>query len=82
MTDIVLDPLRWETLEAGDTAVVRAWLASEGDHLRAGQPLAELNVAGERIELTAPQPGLLEQIFVAAGERFGPRHVLARLVAF
>lgn len=82
MTDIVLDPFRWETLEAGDTAVVRSWLASEGDHLRPGQPVAEVNLAGERIEIATPHAGLLEQILVPAGERFGARHVLARVVAF
>ena len=82
MTDIVLDPLRWEALEAGDSAVAAAWLASEGDHVAAGQPLLEVELVGERIAVTAPPPGVLEQILMPAGERFGPGAVLARVVAF
>ena len=82
MTDIVLDPLRWQSLEAGGTAIVGAWLASEGDHVHAGQALAQVLLRGERIELQAPHAGVLEQIVVPAGERFDPAHVLARLVEF
>lgn len=82
MTDIVLDPLRWESLEAGDAATVVAWLASEGDHVHMGQPLAHVAVVGEQVAIEAPHAGVLEQVLVPAGERFGPGHVLARLVAF
>ena len=82
MTDIVLDPLRWESLEAGDAATVVAWLASEGDHVRAGQPLVRVAAAGEQVAIEAPHPGVLEQVLVPAGERFGACHVLGRLVAF
>lgn len=82
MTDIVLDPLRWEALEAGDGAVVERWLATEGDHVRAGQVLARATVVRESVELQAPHAGVLEQIVVPAGERFGPGHVLGRIVPF
>lgn len=82
MTDIILDPLRWESLEAGDTAAVLAWLVAEGDHVQAGQPLARVSLVGETVEVTAPHAGVLEDILVPGGERFGPGHVLARLVMF
>jgi pyruvate dehydrogenase E2 component (dihydrolipoamide acetyltransferase) len=82
VTDIVLDPLRWESVEAGDAAIVDAWLVSEGDHVRAGQPLARVLLAHECVEVPAPHPGMVEQLVVPAGDRFGAGHVLARLVTF
>lgn len=82
MTDIILDPLRWESLEAGDSAIVAAWLASEGDHVEPGQPLAQVVLVGERLDVPALHAGVLEQILVPAGERFAPRDVLGRLVVF
>lgn len=82
MTDIVLDPLRSEAIEAGDAAVLAAWQVSEGEHVRTGQTLAQVRVLGESVDVCAPHAGLIEEIFVPAGERFAPRHALARLVAF
>lgn len=82
MTDIVLDPLRSEAIEAGDRAVLAAWCVSEGDHVRAGQTLARVVVLGESVDVTAPHAGIVEEILVAVGERFLPGHALARLVAF
>lgn len=82
MTDIVLDPLRWEVLEAGNDAVVERWLAAEGDHVRAGQVLGRALVVHESVDLLAPHAGVLEQILVPAGDRFGAGHPLARLVPF
>ena len=82
MVDIILDPQRWESLEAGDQAVIANWLVAEGDHVHAGQVLAKASLVHETVDIEAPHPGVVEQINVAAGEPFGPGHVLARLVSF
>ena len=82
MVDVVLDPQRWESLEAGDQAVIESWLVSEGDRVHAGQVLARASLVHESVAIEAPHAGVVEQIAVAAGERFGPGYVLARLVSF
>jgi pyruvate/2-oxoglutarate dehydrogenase complex dihydrolipoamide acyltransferase (E2) component len=82
MVDIVIDPQRWESLEAGDTALIDEWLVSENEHVAAGQLLGRALLVHERVDVVAPHAGCVEEILVPAGERFGPGHVLARLVAF
>lgn len=82
MVDIVVDPQRWESLEAGDTAMIDQWLVSDGEHVAANQLLARALLVHERVDVTAPHAGCIEEILVPAGESFGPGHVLARLVAF
>lgn len=82
MTSIVLDPLRGEAIEAGSRALLAAWRVSEGDHVRAGQILAQVLVAGETVDVLAPHAGIVEEIAVPAGERFNRGHVLATMVAF
>lgn len=82
MTDIVLDPLLGEAIEAGDDALLAAWSVSEGDHVVTGQKLAEVHVLGQSVDVYAPHAGLVEEIVVPAGELLAPGHTLARLVAF
>lgn len=82
MSDIILDPLLSEAIEAGDQALLQDWRVSEGDHVKAGQPLAQVRVLGESIDIRAPHAGMVEEILVAAGERFAPGRTLARLVEF
>lgn len=82
MADIVVDPQRWESLEAGDTALVDQWLVSGGDHVVAGQVVARALLVHESVDVVAPHAGIVEDILVPAGERFGPGHVLARMVSF
>jgi hypothetical protein len=48
----------------------------------AGQLLARALLVHEPVAVLAPHAGIVEDILVPAGERFGPGHVLARLVAF
>jgi pyruvate/2-oxoglutarate dehydrogenase complex dihydrolipoamide acyltransferase (E2) component len=81
MTHIILDPQRWESVEAGDHALLEQWLVFEGDHVHAGQPLAQARLVHESVDITAPHDGMLEQIVVAAGETFAPGTVLARIVS-
>ncbi len=80
--DIVLDPLRWEALAAGDQASVQQWLVSDNEHVVAGQLLAHVAVLGETADITAPHAGCIEEILVPAGETFHRGQALARLVAF
>jgi pyruvate dehydrogenase E2 component (dihydrolipoamide acetyltransferase) len=82
MGDIVLDPELQEAVEAGDTALLECWLASEGDRVHAGETIAQVRAAHALIDIAAPHDGVLEQILVPAGERFTPGHVLARVVDF
>lgn len=78
--DVVLDPLLWESLEAGDAARVECWLACEGDRVRAGQPIARVWLLHQSLELTAPHDGVLETILVSPGDRFAHGAVLAQVV--
>lgn len=82
MTDVVLDPLLSEAIEAGDHALLAGWCVSEGDHVRMGQALAQVRILGESIDIPAPHAGMVEEILVPAGERIAPGKTLARLVEF
>ena len=80
MTDIVLDPALWESVEAGAEAVVAQWLVAEGDHVHAGQTLARASLIHQSVDVAAVHAGLLEEILVPAGEKFARGTVLARVV--
>ncbi|SCK28289.1 Pyruvate/2-oxoglutarate dehydrogenase complex, dihydrolipoamide acyltransferase (E2) component, and related enzymes [Variovorax sp. HW608] len=82
MTDIVLDGLLSEAIEAGDQALLTSWHVSEGDHVRMGQPLAQVCVLGESIDIAAPHAGMVEEIVIPAGEKFAAGDTLARLIEF
>lgn len=82
MTDVVLYPERWESVEAGDQAVLDGWLVAEGERVRAGQVLARASLVQQRVDVEAPHDGVLEEIVVAGGERFAPGDVLARLIMY
>lgn len=80
MTDVVLDPGLTESVESGDRAVLLHWLVAEGDHVQAGQVLAQARLVQQRLDIAAPQAGVIEDIRVAGGETFAPGTVLARLI--
>ncbi|KQX21471.1 biotin/lipoyl-containing protein [Variovorax sp. Root434] len=82
MSEVILDPARWESLEAGDAAFIESWLACEGDRVHAGQVLARAVLVQQNVNVEAPHDGVLEQICVAAGDSFGSGDVLARVVNF
>lgn len=81
MSHIVLDPELWEAVEAGAEACVEQWLAAEGDHVHAGQVLGRAMLLHTLVDIPTPHAGVLEEIVVAAGERFAPGAVLARVAA-
>jgi biotin carboxyl carrier protein len=82
MSYVVFDPLRGEAIAGGDRVLLAAWKVSEGDHVQAGQTLAEVLVLGERMDVKAPHAGVVEEVLVSAGDLFGPGYPLARLVVF
>ena len=81
MSDIVLDPALWESIEAGAQAYVEQWLVSEGDHVRAGQVLGRARLLQAVVDVVSAHPGVVEEIFVAVGDAFVPGKVLARVIA-
>jgi pyruvate dehydrogenase E2 component (dihydrolipoamide acetyltransferase) len=81
MTDIVLDPALWESVEAGAQAFVVEWLVAEGDHVRAGQTLARANLIHNLVDVPALHAGVLEEIVVPVGQNFAQGAVLARVIA-
>ena len=80
MVDVILESKRWVNAHPGDEeGQVQAWLVDEGDHVQAGQLICKASLHQEVIDVAAPQEGVVEQIAVASGERFGPGYILARL---
>lgn len=82
MSEVILDPARWESMEAGDAAFIEDWLSCEGDPVRAGQVIARAMLLEQNVDIEAPHDGVLEQICVAGGDSFGRGDVLARIVDF
>src|SRR5437867_1388756 len=60
-------------------ATVGGWLKSEGDSVAAGDPLVELETEKVAVEVTADQPGVLEQIAHREGDTVHVGDVLAVL---
>lgn len=80
MSDVTLDPHLWLALEAGDQARLERWLVSEGDEVHTGDLVAQVRLAQQTVDIAAPHTGVLENIRVAAGDRFARGAVLARLI--
>lgn len=80
MNDVTLDSHCWPVLEAGDQALLERWLVSEGEAVHAGELLAQVRLMQQTVEVVAPHAGVLETIFIPAGERFGQGAVLARVI--
>ncbi len=79
MVDVILDPQRWASADADTEALLESWLVDEGDHVAAGQALAKASLVQQGLVVAAPAAGIVEQIAVAAGEKFGPGYILVRL---
>jgi len=79
MVDVRIDPQRWEKAGADTEALLESWLVDEGDHVDAGQLLAKASLVSQGLEVASPASGIVEQIAVSAGEKFGPGYILVRL---
>lgn len=62
MTAITLDDAVWKDVEEGTEALVDRWLVTEGEPVRAGQPLVSVVLVKTTFEVTAPADGVLERI--------------------
>ena len=58
---------------------VVSWLKAEGDPVREGEPIAELETAKATQELESPASGTLESIVVPAGEMVPVRTLLGMI---
>ena len=79
MVDVRIDPQRWEKAGADTEALLESWLVDEGDHVDVGQVLAKASLVSQGLDVAAPASGIVEQIAVSAGEKFGPGYILVRL---
>ena len=77
--DVTLSDAAWEGLDANAQALVDHWLVPEGTRVAAGDVLALAVLVKTTLEVTAPVPGLLEQVLVPDGETFARGQALARL---
>jgi pyruvate/2-oxoglutarate dehydrogenase complex dihydrolipoamide acyltransferase (E2) component len=68
-----------ELLGEEGEADVSSWLVPNGAIVANGQPIAEIETAKVRVEITAPRSGTLE-ILVKAGAVIEPDAVIARVV--
>ncbi|MGI8754973.1 MAG: PfkB family carbohydrate kinase, partial [Acidimicrobiales bacterium] len=62
----------------GDVTVVR-WLASEGESVKRGQPILEVETDKAVMEVESVTDGVLQQIIAQDGEQIGAGELLARL---
>jgi pyruvate/2-oxoglutarate dehydrogenase complex dihydrolipoamide acyltransferase (E2) component len=79
MIEITLPDDVWKDVDPGTEALVERWLVSEGDSVRAGQPIAEVVIVKAHQEIVAPADGRIEKIQVKADETFGKGAPLALL---
>jgi pyruvate dehydrogenase E2 component (dihydrolipoamide acetyltransferase) len=75
MIDIVVPQIS----EVASEIVLVRWLKAEGDAVRKGEPLFELDTDKYVVEIEAFEDGTLTQVVVAAGSVVEPGQVVARL---
>ena len=74
--------LRLEEVAEGMTqAVVTRWHAAEGDTVREGEPLLEVEADKVNVEVPAPVTGRLEQIVALVGDEVPVGGILATIEA-
>lgn len=79
MTEPVI--VRSPDLGATSPLRVSAWLASEGETVRAGDRLVELLLPGLTYDVPAPIEGRLVEIRAASDSYVGPGEVLGKILA-
>ncbi len=68
MSDVIEIILSADELE-GTEAIVSQWLLNEGDRIKAGSPVVELETDKVSMEVCAPDSGVLQKIVVKEGEK-------------
>jgi pyruvate dehydrogenase E2 component (dihydrolipoamide acetyltransferase) len=64
-----------------DTGKIVQWLKREGEHVRKGEPLVEIETDKATVEIEAPTDGTLERVTSVAGEDVPVGQVIALLLA-
>jgi pyruvate dehydrogenase E2 component (dihydrolipoamide acetyltransferase) len=65
---------------AQDTGTIVQWLKAEGDQVRQGEPVAEIQTDKITVELEAPATGTLAQISARPGDEVPVGQVIARIL--
>src|SRR5215470_7753149 len=79
MATQILMPRLSPTMEEGTLA---AWHVKEGDRVRSGDVVAEIETDKATMEVEAPEDGVIEKLLLAAGTEHVPvNHPIALLVA-
>ena len=74
----ILMPRLSPTMEEGKLA---AWHVKEGDRVRSGDVVAEIETDTATMEVEAPEDGVIEKLLLAAGTEHVPvNHVIALLL--
>lgn len=81
LTEIHLDPVAFEPLEADAEALLAEWHVAPGDLVQAGQEIGVAELVKASVPVTAPRAGRVQALCVPAGQSFGRGVVLARLTA-
>lgn len=69
-----------EVGEAGMTVTFVGWLRAEGDLVRAGEPLFEVDTEKVRLDIEAYADGILTGLRVQPGDEIEPHQVIATIV--
>lgn len=77
--DVVLEDRYWEGVPPEAQALLDAWHAEPGAHLRKGDPLARVVLVKTVVEIDAPADGTLEAVLVPAAAQFSRGQALARI---
>lgn len=73
---VVIQPWTETNVEEG---YIANWFARSGDAVRAGQALGELMVEKANSEITAPQDGVVQKVFIKRGDVVKPGAVVAEI---
>jgi len=76
-TDVIMPALGM----AQETGKVLRWLKRQGDSVREGEPLLEIETDKATVELEAPASGVLADVSAAEGDEVPVGRVIARIVA-
>jgi biotin carboxyl carrier protein len=81
LTEIHLDPVAFEPLEADAEALLVEWQVAPGDMVQAGQEIGVAELVKASVPVTTPVAGRVQALCVPAGQSFGRGAVLARITA-
>lgn len=77
MTDVVLADEFWRDVEPGTEALVDRWLVTQGQHVTAGEVIANVVLVKTTLDVIAPASGTLERVLVPAEQTFSRGKPLA-----